>query len=107
MTKLRIAIITNVIPSYRKDFYRRLIDDDALETEVFCQSKIPGMNLNLVHDELGDAVTVVPRARQTVLVEAVQEYICLQRLRSVIPKEAWVWIAEYRRYEQWIESRRD
>ena len=60
MTKLRIAIITNVIPSYRKDFYRRLIDDDALETEVFCQSKIPGMNLNLVHDELGDAVTVVP-----------------------------------------------
>ena len=51
--QIRIAIITNVIPSYRYDFYRRVVNHDDLDVTIFCQSHIPGTNLDLIDKEFG------------------------------------------------------
>jgi glycosyltransferase involved in cell wall biosynthesis len=50
-SKIRIAIITNVIPSYRKGFYDRIFEINNFEISVFCQSHIPGNNIeNIAKD---------------------------------------------------------
>jgi len=58
--KPRIAVVTNVMPVYRRDYYRRLFENPTFDTHVFCQSRIPGMNLVVVNSEFGDGVTEVP-----------------------------------------------
>lgn len=58
-SKLNIAVITNVIPQYREDMYRRLIDNYADNLHMFCQDKMPGMNLNTVHRNFNKNVTIV------------------------------------------------
>jgi glycosyltransferase involved in cell wall biosynthesis len=57
---IRVAIITNIIPSYRRDFYQRIFADPMLEATVYCQAQIPGMNLPSVHAEFGNRVVEVP-----------------------------------------------
>jgi len=57
--KPRIAIITNVIPNYRADFYRRILASDSIDITVFCQPAIPGMNLNTVHEQFSKNVNLV------------------------------------------------
>lgn len=57
---LRVAVVTNVLPHYRAEFYRRLFQRDDMQVRVFCQASIPGMTLNLAHDRFRDHVTVVP-----------------------------------------------
>lgn len=47
-----VAVITNVVPLYRRDFYRRLADKGNIEVTVFCQKYMPGMNLKLAHGDL-------------------------------------------------------
>ena len=49
-SKHNIAIITNVIPNYRTDFYRRIINDESMNIMVYCQPSIPGMNLETVNN---------------------------------------------------------
>ena len=58
-SKLNIAVITNVIPQYREDMYRRLIDNYADNLHMFCQDKMPGMNLNTVHRNFNKNVTII------------------------------------------------
>jgi len=57
--KLNIAVITNVIPQYREDMYHRLVDNYGNDFHVFCQDKIPGMNLNTVHKNFNQNVTII------------------------------------------------
>src|SRR2546426_11919401 len=59
---LRVAIVTNVLPPYRAEFYRRLFQRNDLSVRVFCQAAIPGRNLALVHDRFADHVTIVSSA---------------------------------------------
>jgi glycosyltransferase involved in cell wall biosynthesis len=54
--KTRIAVLTNIIPEYRKDFYERLFANKALDLTLFCQEAIPGMNVRSVHRELTGSV---------------------------------------------------
>lgn len=56
---LNVAIVTNVIPQYREDMYRRLIDNYGENLHIYCQKSIPGMNLNLVHNKFNDNITIV------------------------------------------------
>jgi glycosyltransferase involved in cell wall biosynthesis len=56
---IRVAVVTNVLPRYRAAFYERLIGRDELDVRVYCQTGIPGMNLDLVHDRFATHVTVV------------------------------------------------
>lgn len=56
---LKIAIILNILPSYREGFYDILFENQDVEVTVYAQSKIPGMNLNLIHDRYPNHVKLV------------------------------------------------
>jgi glycosyltransferase involved in cell wall biosynthesis len=47
--KLRIAIITNIIPIYRKGFYDRLFRRQDIYVKVYCQDRIPGIRLDSLY----------------------------------------------------------
>jgi len=46
---MKVAIITNILPAYRKGFYDRLFSSSDIHVEVFCQSHIPGSEFNTIH----------------------------------------------------------
>ena len=54
-----MAVVTNVLPHYRAEFYRCLFQRKDMDVSIFCQASIPGMNLKLVHDQFRDHVTLV------------------------------------------------
>lgn len=56
---MRIAVITNVIPGYREDFYRRLFAHYGKNIQVFCQASISGMNLECIHEKYTENITIV------------------------------------------------
>ena len=56
---LKIAIITNVIPSYREGFYDRLFSRKDVLVKVYCQDKIPGMNLKSIHNKYSSNVKLL------------------------------------------------
>lgn len=57
---IRVAVVTNVLPHYRSGFYRRLFARDDIDARVFCQAFIPGMSLDVKHDQFPGRVTLVP-----------------------------------------------
>ena len=56
---LRVAIVTNVIPSYRAGFFDRLFARKDIRVDVYCQAHIPGMNLRTIHDRYPARVRLV------------------------------------------------
>jgi glycosyltransferase involved in cell wall biosynthesis len=58
-SKIKVAILTNVIPSYREGFYNRLFSTPNLEVKVFCQEKVPGFNYNTIHHKYPKNVYLV------------------------------------------------
>jgi glycosyltransferase involved in cell wall biosynthesis len=58
----RIAILTNVVPSYRQGFYDRLFARDDVSVHVYCQAELPGTNVKAIHADYPKQVTVI-RAR--------------------------------------------
>jgi glycosyltransferase involved in cell wall biosynthesis len=56
---MRVAVVTNVVPHYREEFYRRVFQCADLDVRVYCQNSIPGMGLKLVHDRFPERVTLV------------------------------------------------
>lgn len=46
---MEVVIITNVVTSYREGFYDRLFTREDISVIVYCQDKIPGMNLKSIH----------------------------------------------------------
>jgi glycosyltransferase involved in cell wall biosynthesis len=59
MKKPKVAIITNIITTYRKGFYDRLFSIDDIHVEVFCQDFMPGMNLNSIHKDYPQNVHII------------------------------------------------
>ncbi|NQU32449.1 MAG: glycosyltransferase [Bacteroidetes bacterium] len=57
--KIRIAIVTNIIPKYREGFYDRLIRREDLDVTVYCQDHIPGMNFITIHKKYGERVKII------------------------------------------------
>jgi len=55
----RVAIVTNVIPSYRRAFYERLVATLGDRLTIYCQTHIPGMNLKVEHEHFRDNVRLV------------------------------------------------
>lgn len=55
----KIAIITNILPQYREDMYKRLIEKYGERLHVFCQSEMPGMNIKSVHERFSGNVSLV------------------------------------------------
>jgi glycosyltransferase involved in cell wall biosynthesis len=58
--KLKIAVVINVMPSYRKGFYTRLFERNDLDIKVYCQESIPGSNLKTIHNLFPNNVILVP-----------------------------------------------
>jgi glycosyltransferase involved in cell wall biosynthesis len=59
INKLKIAIITNIIPSYREGFYDRLFARKDLFVKVYCQDYIPGMNIRTIHEKYYENVQLL------------------------------------------------
>ncbi len=57
--KPRIAIITNVLPSYREGFYNIICNSQLYNITVYCQSSIPFANLELIHDKYSKNVRLI------------------------------------------------
>src|ERR1039458_3547791 len=56
---LKIAILTSVISSYREGFYDRLFSRKDVSVKVYCQSRVPGMNLKAIHSKYPSNVKLV------------------------------------------------
>lgn len=56
---MKIAIITNIIPTYREGFYDRLFNREDVTVTVYCQDHIPGMNLKPIHEKYGERVKII------------------------------------------------
>ncbi|MRS03955.1 glycosyltransferase [bacterium] len=57
--KIHVAIITNIITTYREGFYDRLFKCDDLDVKVYCQDYMPGMNLTSIHKKYGDRIRII------------------------------------------------
>lgn len=57
--KIKIAIVTNIIPSYREHFYDVILEDNTYEIEVFCQTKIEGSNIISSHEKYGKKINIL------------------------------------------------
>ena len=55
----RVAILTNIVPTYRQGFYDRLFARQDLVVTVYCQSEIPGANVQSIHGRYPGRVKVV------------------------------------------------
>ncbi len=71
---LKIGIVLNILPSYRGGFYDIIFKKKEVDVTVYAQNKIPGMNLNLIHDHYPDNVKLVK------FICAKREKICWQFL---------------------------
>ena len=56
----RVGIITNVVPSYRQAFYKKLEQSTELSVTVFCQTHLPHFNVKLIHQQFPEIVCLIP-----------------------------------------------
>ncbi len=59
MPPVRVAVVTNVVPHYRQSFYEKLLSRHELDIRLYCQERIPGMDLRTAHSRLGDRVRLI------------------------------------------------
>jgi len=59
ISNYKVAIVTNVIPQYREDMYRRLVEYYGDRLDIYCQDSVSGMNLNLVHDKFKSNTSII------------------------------------------------
>ena len=53
---IRIAIIINVVASYREGFYDRLMSRKDMSITIYCQENIPGLNIKTIHNKYSNNV---------------------------------------------------
>ena len=68
----KVAILTNIVPIYRKGFYDRVFKDTSYEVHVYCQSHIPGANYITINDHYPERIHTVK------FISAKFERICWQ-----------------------------
>jgi glycosyltransferase involved in cell wall biosynthesis len=57
--KISVALITNIIPKYREGFFDRILLDNSINIDIFCQKEIPGMNIKTIHQKYHKKVNLV------------------------------------------------
>lgn len=57
---MTVAIVTNVLPRYRQGFFDRLFSRSDLHVDVYCQARLPGVNIPTIHDRYPGRARVVP-----------------------------------------------
>jgi glycosyltransferase involved in cell wall biosynthesis len=53
---IRVAVVTNIVPEYRLPFFRQLLSESTLRVTIFCQDRLPGVNISSRHAALGGSV---------------------------------------------------
>ena len=48
--KIKIAIIQNILPSYRKGFYDIILNNPKYEITIYCHDKVNFLNIPTVHE---------------------------------------------------------
>ncbi len=56
---MKVAVLTNIIPTYRKDFYNRVFANKEHDVTVFCQKSTPSSNIMPIHEIYGSHVFLV------------------------------------------------
>jgi len=59
LARPRVAVITNIIPHYRADFYRRVFLNPDFDCHVFCQNAISGATIRTADQMFPGRVTLV------------------------------------------------
>lgn len=59
MKRIRISVLTNIIPVYREGFYDGLFGRQDIFVKVYCQESIPGTDLKSIHGKYGERVRLV------------------------------------------------
>lgn len=57
--KIRIAIITNIIPTYREHFFDLVLSNPNYDVKVFCQDRVVGENVISIHKKFGDSIYIL------------------------------------------------
>jgi glycosyltransferase involved in cell wall biosynthesis len=57
---MKIAIVTGVVPEYRRSFYEKLQASDNTTVTLFCLERIDGVNLPSIHGSLNLEVNLTP-----------------------------------------------
>lgn len=57
--KIKVAIITNIIPPYREHFYDIVLKNNIFQVELFCQETIKGSNVKSSHEKYGEQVHIM------------------------------------------------
>lgn len=53
---MKVALITNVIPSYRNSFYSWLFATTDHEITIFCQPSLPGINVKIINEQFASHI---------------------------------------------------
>ena len=56
---MKIAIITNIIPTYREHFYDIIFNNSLYDVQVFCQSHIAGTNIKSSHEKYNAKIHIL------------------------------------------------
>lgn len=56
---MEVAIITNILTSYREGFLDRLFIRKEVSVTIYCQDSIPGMNLKSIHEKYSNRIHIV------------------------------------------------
>ncbi|WP_066018665.1 hypothetical protein [Endozoicomonas atrinae] len=48
----KVCLVTNVLPSYRKDFIQRLIKSKDIDIKIYCQRELQGSKHNCIDEEV-------------------------------------------------------
>ncbi len=56
---MKIAIITNIIPTYREHFYDIIFNNSLYDVQVFCQSHIAGTNIKSSHEKYNEKIYIL------------------------------------------------
>ncbi|MGB8299267.1 MAG: glycosyltransferase family 4 protein [Polyangia bacterium] len=58
MGRPRVAIVTNIIPHYRADFYRRVLSSSEFDCHVYCQGSLSGERIETSEGDFPGRVTI-------------------------------------------------
>jgi glycosyltransferase involved in cell wall biosynthesis len=78
----KIAIITNVIPTYREHFYDLIFNNPNYDINVFCHDKINGINIKTSHSKFGKKIVILNKISSTKRIYFIWQFLPIYKLYS-------------------------
>jgi glycosyltransferase involved in cell wall biosynthesis len=77
---IKIAIITNIIPTYREHFYDIILNNPDYEINVFCHDKIPGVNIKTSHLKFGKKIVILKKISSSKFIYFIWQFLPFYKL---------------------------